>query len=61
MINTMYHLEMKEGQPSRHVDADHWRANDGWMVFYRKHPQGGIQEYWRVRTDCVVSVETVLP
>lgn len=60
---TEFRLEMRHGQEQRIVKADSFNAAtpDGWMIFYRKPPQGGTVEYWRVRIDCVVSMETVRP
>ena len=59
MTDYRYRVEMKFGQDQREVDADGWTEDDGWMIFYRKPPQGGIIECWRVHTDCVIAVETV--
>ncbi len=49
-----FRIEMLEGQKMRQVDADTFGVKDGWLVFYR-----GDGEYWRTRTDVVVSMETV--
>lgn len=56
-----FRVEMKHGQDQRVIEADSYDPGDafGWMVFYRRPPQGGTQEYWRVRLDCIVSMETV--
>lgn len=58
---TQYRVEVKHGQDLRVVEADQFHSEDGsgWLIFYRKPPQGGTVEYWRVRLECVVSVETV--
>ena len=58
MTDFIYRLEVKHGQDQRQVDADSWAEEEGWMVFYRKPPEGGRREYWRVRLDCVVAMET---
>lgn len=57
---TTFCIEMKHGQDMRRVEADSFNSNElGWMIFYRKPPQGGTKEYWRVRLESVVSMETV--
>jgi hypothetical protein len=55
-----FRVEMKHGQDIREVEADSYSPGDafGWMIFYRRPAQGGTQEYWRVRLDSIVSVET---
>lgn len=53
-----FNLEMLQGQSPRYVDADSFKWVDGWMVFYRKLATGGTIEYWRVRLEFVVSMET---
>lgn len=60
---TQFNLEMRAGQTDdnhRVVDADRFTSDEvsGWLIFYRNPPQGGIKEYWRVRLDAVVSMET---
>lgn len=56
-----FRIEMKHGQEHRTVEADSYSSGDafGWMIFYRKPPQGGTVEYWRVRLESVISMETV--
>ena len=55
-----FRIEMKHGQDMRTVEADSFNSNEhGWMIFYRKPPQGGTREYWRVRLESIVSMETV--
>lgn len=55
-----FRLEMRTGQDMRHVNADSRAESDGWLIFCRKPPQGGAAlEYWRVRLDDVVSMETL--
>lgn len=57
---TKFRVELKHGQDLRIIEADRYDSNDnGWMIFYRKRLQGGIEEYWRVRLDCVISMETI--
>lgn len=58
---TEFRLEMKHGQSQRIVEADRFISEtaSGWLIFYRKPPQGSIEEYWRARLDSVVSMETV--
>lgn len=58
MADYKFRLELKFGQDQREVDADLWREEGEWMIFYRKPSQGGTAEYWRVRLDCVVSMES---
>lgn len=53
-----FRVEMRTGQDMRIVEADSYREDDRWLIFYRKPPQGGTQEYWRVRMDVVASMET---
>lgn len=53
-----YRVEMSIGQDMREVDADSYMLLDGWIVFSRKPPQGGSAEYWRVKDEHVVSIET---
>lgn len=54
-----YRLEMRAADPQRQVSADHHTQENGWLIFYRKNPQGGPSlEYWRVRLDSVISMET---
>ena len=55
---TTFNMEMRFGQPTRVVEADHWEEREGWMVFFTKPPQGGRKEYWRVQMVDVVSMET---
>jgi hypothetical protein len=57
---TIFNVEMRYGQDIRLVEADSVDINDetGWLIFYRNPPQGGQREYWRVRCDAVVSMET---
>jgi len=55
-----YKVEMTHGQDQRLVEADSVRQIDDWLIFYRLPPQGGpALEHWRVRIECVVSMETV--
>lgn len=54
-----FRVEMRVGQDQRRVDADNFGEVDGWLIFYRRPPQGGIQEHWRARLVDVVSMETV--
>jgi hypothetical protein len=53
----VFKVEMAAGQPQREVPADSFAvvAQPGscWLVFYRNNA-----EYWRVNTNCVVSMET---
>ena len=58
MFEYTFRVEVMHGQDQREVNADKFMEHDGWLVFYRKPPQGGTIEYWRVRLDCVVSMET---
>ena len=58
MSEYTFRVEVMHGQDQREVNADKFAEQDGWLVFYRKPPQGGTIEYWRVRLDCVVSMET---
>ena len=53
-----YRVEMTAGQDQRQVDADLWREEAGWLIFYRTPPQGGKVEYWRVRIEHVVCITT---
>lgn len=53
-----YRLEMNTGQDTRVVKADYFQFLDLWIVFYRRPPQGGSREYWRVKIEHVVSMET---
>lgn len=59
MSDFTFRVEMRFGQDHRQVDADKFGTEDGWLIFHRKPPQGGMQEYWRARLDAVVSIETV--
>jgi len=54
-----YRIEMTQGQDQRLIEADSWREDDNWLVFYRKPSQGGIVEYWRAQSKFVVCIETV--
>jgi hypothetical protein len=54
-----YRIEVTHGQDQRLVEADDWIQIDDWLVFYRKPATGGTIEYWRVRLEHVVSMETV--
>lgn len=58
MSDYTFRVEMTHGQDMRHVDADFHKTIDGWLIFYRKSPQGGVEEYWRARIEAVVSIET---
>ncbi|MBB6424965.1 hypothetical protein [Sphingopyxis sp. JAI128] len=54
-----FRLEMRIGQDQRQIDADSYAFSDCWMIFYRGNPQGGQpKEFWRVKTDDVVCMET---
>lgn len=53
-----FRVEMLHGQDQREVDADSFMQVDGWLIFSRTRPQGGLIEYWRAKLDCVVSMET---
>lgn len=53
-----FRLEMRTGQDIREVEADHFREEGRWLIFFRKPPQGGVKEYWRAQLDDVVSMET---
>lgn len=54
-----FRLEMRAADPQREVTADSFDTADGWLIFYRRIPQGGSPlEYWRVRLDSVISMET---
>lgn len=53
-----FHVEMRVGQGLRVVNADSFTSDDHWLIFYRKPPQGGLLEYWRVRIDVVAGMET---
>lgn len=55
-----YCLEMRAPDPRREVTADSFGQTDsGWLIFYRDNPQGGKPlEYWRVRLEAVISMET---
>lgn len=53
-----FNIEMRVGQDMRQVDADSFGQAEDWLIFYRKRPQGGSHEYWRVRLADVVSMET---
>ena len=56
---TKFRIEMKHGQDMREVEADSFNPDiQGWMIFYREPPQGGRREYWRVRLESVVSMES---
>lgn len=55
---TTFKLEMTSGQEQRIVEADSWRIDDDWLVFYRKPATGGYAEYWRVQRGFVVCFET---
>lgn len=54
-----FRVEMKHGQDIRHVDADCFSEEGEWLVFHRKPPVGGTREYWRLRLESVVSIETI--
>lgn len=54
----IFRLEMLVGQATREVPADRWSHKDGWLIFERKQATGGSVEYWRVRLDHVISIET---
>jgi hypothetical protein len=56
-----FKVEMKHGQDHRIVEADTFDSDkeSGWLIFYRRPPQGGIREYWRARLDSVISFETM--
>jgi len=56
---TTFRIEVKYGQPQRMVEADTFCEVDGWLIFYRKPPTGGTQEYWRVRLEGILAMETV--
>lgn len=51
-------VETRFGQDQRQVFADSYGQTDDWLIFYRNPPQGGKDEYWRVRLDAVVCMET---
>lgn len=53
-----YRVEVMHGQDQREVTAESFSFHDGWMIFWRRPAQGGTKEYWRVRTECVVAMET---
>jgi hypothetical protein len=53
MSEFTFKVEMVEGQPQRQVDADNFREESGWLIFFRR----GV-EYWRANTAKVVSMET---
>lgn len=59
-----YRLEMAPGvddesNGKRVVEADVVLEKGDWLAFFRHPPQGGpATEYWRVRADKVVSMET---
>jgi hypothetical protein len=53
-----YYLEMRAANPRREVTADSYQESGDWLIFYRNPPQGGKDEYWRVRLDAVISMET---
>lgn len=61
MSGNRYRVEVKFGQDIRQVDADNFAESGDWLIFYRKPPQGGLVEYWRVRMDCIVAMETSKP
>lgn len=52
-----FRLEVRTGQDIREVPADFWKEDGRWMVFYRRPPQGGTQEYFRIQLADVVSME----
>lgn len=54
----LYCLEMRANDPRREVSADSYEERGDWLVFFRAPPEGGKREYWRVRLDAVVSMET---
>ncbi|ASK88479.1 hypothetical protein SPHFLASMR4Y_01732 [Sphingorhabdus sp. SMR4y] len=58
MADYTFRIQMNVGQDMRHVEADGYKQEDPWLIFYRKPAEGGTSEYWRVKTDCVVSMET---
>lgn len=53
-----YKIEMRVGQDQRIVKADRCTINEDWTVFLITPPQGGIREYWRVKTADIISMET---
>lgn len=55
-----FRVEMTTGQEQRQIDADSYREEFGWLMFYRNPPQGGKVEFWRVRLDHVVCIHTAL-
>lgn len=54
-----YLVEMTTGQDQRQIDADSYREEAGWLIFYRNPPSGGKDEYWRARLDFVASIYTM--
>ena len=54
----IYRLEMRAPDPQRQINADSYHQSGDWLIFYRNPPQGGKDEYWRVRLDAVISMET---
>ena len=54
-----FNIEMNVGQEQRRVEADTVSFEGEWMNFYRLPPQGGRMEYWRVKIDCIVCMETI--
>lgn len=54
----IYRLEMRAADPQRQINADSHHESGDWLIFYRNPPQGGKDEYWRVRLDAVISMET---
>lgn len=53
-----FRIEVTHGQDQREVEADAFASEGEWLIFYRNPPQGGRREYWRIRTECVVCMET---
>jgi len=60
MAKFRFRVEMCVGQDQRVVEADSFKSDDQWLIFYRNPPQGGTVEYWRARMDVVASMETQL-
>lgn len=59
MTEFTFRLELATGQSQRQVDADSFVTQEPWLIFFRRPPQGGTGEYWRVNLAHVVSMETV--
>ncbi len=57
MSKFQFRVEMRVGQGMREVDADAFSETGAWFIFYREPPRGGREEYWRVRSEDVVSME----